>query len=314
VKIRQDYRRKRIDDFLRKETLCAQLLRAVALLSDEAADIKDLIQLCLRKICDTTAWPVAHARILLQNDLLGPRLPEDIWHVAAGKQSESLHKAIDVRHLQFGISCHVRIVEAAKPILFSDLAQEVDFPGRQEAHEFGLKSAFGMPVLVRDKLKAVCEFFSYEPLRADVLWEEVMASIASALARTIEHKWLERSLSEMRNRLLNLQDDERRRLARELHDSAGQNMALIVMNTDTLERESQGLSPTGRAKIAECGSLARESLQEIRTSSYLLHPPMVDELGVLAALRVFIEGFSERSGIRVDLDLPKRLIRLPRDL
>jgi signal transduction histidine kinase len=117
----------------------------------------------------------------------------------------------------------------------------------------------------------------------------------------------------MTARLLTLQDDERRRLARELHDTTAQNVSMIIVNIELLYRD-QSSSPAARAKLAECAELARRSLQEVRTFSYVLHPPMLEELGVFTALRLFIEGFSERSGISVELDLPDRSVRMPRDL
>lgn len=314
MKVRHSPRSNLTKDRLQKEALCAQLLRAVALVTGETANIRDTIQGFLRKICDTTRWPVAHTRILSQHDVVEERLPADIWYVASGERFEPLRQAINANGLRGANAWHVRMLKTARPIMLSDLAQEPDFSGRQAAHDLGLKSALGIPVLAGERLKAVCEFFSYDPIQGDGLWEEVMASIAAALARTIEHRWFQQSLNAMRGKLLNLQDAERRRLARELHDSTGQNISLIIINMDTLERENPNLAPAARARLAECGDLARKSLQEIRTFSYLLHPPMLDEFGVITALRVFVEGFSERSGIAVDLDLPERAVRLPRDL
>jgi len=118
----------------------------------------------------------------------------------------------------------------------------------------------------------------------------------------------------MTGKLLNLLDDERRRLATELHDTTAQNISSIIMDLDLVGMEIGELRPSAHAKLSECAALARQSLQEIRTFSYLLHPPMLDELGVIPALRIFVEGFSKRSGLHVDLELPERSIRMPRDL
>jgi signal transduction histidine kinase len=118
----------------------------------------------------------------------------------------------------------------------------------------------------------------------------------------------------MQTNLLNIQDDERHRLARELHDTTGQNISLIIMDLDLISMEAGALRPSARAKLFQCAALANQSLQEIRTFSYLLHPPMLDELGLISALRTFAVGFSERSGIHVALELPEHPIRMPRDL
>lgn len=314
MKTRQDYRLNLINDCFRKEATCARLLRAAAIVTGQAASVSDMFELFLRRICDSTGWAIAHVRVLSQVDVLGERLPNDIWHVAAGERSEALQAAVDSERLRSGPAWHAKIARTSRPLVLTEVTEEPVFAGRDVARDFGLHSALGMRVVVSDKLKAICEFFSHAVIHGDTLWEEVLASVAAAIGSAIERRWFEQALHEIRTRLLSLQDDERRRLAGELHDTTGQNISLIIVNLDSLEREAQVLSPTGRERLAECGELARRSLQEIRTFSYLLHPPLLDELGVLSALRVFVEGFSERSGIDVDLDLPEHTMRMPRDL
>jgi len=177
-----------------------------------------------------------------------------------------------------------------------------------------LRPSIEIPVQAGNEIVAVCEFFSSEAMPNDILWMEVMASVAAAVGRIIERSRAEEALRSMQANLLNLQDDERHRLARELHDTTGQNMSLIIMDLDLISMEAGALRPSARAKLSECAALAHQSLQEIRTFSYLLHPPMLEELGVISALRIFVEGFSQRSGLHVDLRLPERSIRMPRDL
>jgi signal transduction histidine kinase len=300
---------KLVSQWQRKATLCTRLLGAVGALAAQAADVKDIIQLFLRNVCEITGWPVAHTRILRQGLFYEDRVPADIWYVGSGHRSELLRQAVELDTRRSETAWPNGI---GKPILLSNLSEQAQTPGAEVVG--ALKSGVAVPVSVGDKLRGISEFFSYEDLELDPLWEEVMTTIAATLASAIEHRWFEESLNEMRGKLLNLQDVERRRLARELHDTTGQNISLMIINMDSLERESLGFAPAIRSKISECGELARRSLQEIRTFSYILHPPMLDELGVIAALRVFVEGFSERSGIAVDLDLPDRTVRLPREL
>jgi signal transduction histidine kinase len=170
-----------------------------------------------------------------------------------------------------------------------------------------------MPVLAGDSATAVCEFFSSSAIPDNDLFQEVFAAIGATLAHAIEAKQSRERLREMAGRLLSLQDDERRRLARELHDTTGQNLSMMIVDIDFLGRE-QFPSTEARAKLAECSELARRSLQEVRTFSYVLHPPLLEELGVFPALRQFVEGFSERSGILVNLDLPDGSGRMPLDV
>jgi signal transduction histidine kinase len=115
-------------------------------------------------------------------------------------------------------------------------------------------------------------------------------------------------LRQLSGKLLILQDEERRRIARELHDSAGQYLSGIQMNLDACLREN---STTWVSRVADSREMAGRCLSEIRTISYLLHPPLLDEVGLISALSWYAEGFSERSGIRVQLDVPDGLGRLP---
>ncbi len=114
----------------------------------------------------------------------------------------------------------------------------------------------------------------------------------------------------MSARLMRVQDDERRRVARELHDSTAQSLAGLMMNMNQLNRMLQKSDPKILATLAESRNLADESVREIRTISYLLHPPLLEDAGLASAMRWFIDGFGNRSDIRVKLVMPPRMPRL----
>ena len=120
--------------------------------------------------------------------------------------------------------------------------------------------------------------------------------------RTAELKTANDGLRHLSARLLQLQDDERRRIARELHDSVGQLLAAINMNMAVIQRESDKLGPEANNALVENESLVQQISREIRTISHLLHPPLLDEAGLPSALRWYVEEFSKRSGIDVTLD------------
>jgi PAS domain S-box-containing protein len=119
---------------------------------------------------------------------------------------------------------------------------------------------------------------------------------------------------ELSARLLQIQDEERRRIARELHDSVGQMLAAVSMNLSHVNREAHTLTPGSARALEDNISLVEQISTEIRTISHLLHPPLLDEVGLQSALRWYIDGFSERSKINVDLELPDDFGRLPRNL
>jgi PAS domain S-box-containing protein len=127
-----------------------------------------------------------------------------------------------------------------------------------------------------------------------------------------EHKKAEEVLRRLSSQLLHAQDDERRRIARELHDSTGQYLSALSMNLSWMNQPACELDPKVQVVVRESIDLVKRALSEIRNFSYLLHPPVLDEYGLCAALRWYVHGFSQRSGIDVDVDAPQDLPRLPR--
>lgn len=131
--------------------------------------------------------------------------------------------------------------------------------------------------------------------------------------RTAELKTANASLRDLSSHLLRMRDDEQRRLARELHDSVGQLLAAIGMNIALISAEANKLSPDAAKAASENVRLVQDVSREIRTISHLLHPPLLDEAGLASALRWYVEGFAERSKIKVDLEIPPDFRRLPND-
>ena len=127
--------------------------------------------------------------------------------------------------------------------------------------------------------------------------------------RTADLDTANSGLRELTARLMRLQDDERRRIARELHDSVGQSLAALGMNLTSVESEIERLMKTA-ATLRDSATLVRDINQEIRTISHLLHPPLLDEAGLPSALRWYTEGFADRSQIQVTLDIQEDFERL----
>jgi PAS domain S-box-containing protein len=137
--------------------------------------------------------------------------------------------------------------------------------------------------------------------------------VTSAIRDITERKQAELSLRELSGQLLHLQDEERRRLARELHDSAGQTLAALSMKLSPLADGGNKPSDSNQV-IKESLELISELSTEIRTISHLLHPPLLDEVGLSSALRSYLEGFAERSKIKANLEIPNDFGRLSRDV
>jgi signal transduction histidine kinase len=148
--------------------------------------------------------------------------------------------------------------------------------------------------------------------REEVLWAAQGELEEAVKQRTVELDKTNHNLRELSARLMQLQDDERRRLARELHDSVGQMLAALGMNLATVGTDIERLTKTVNT-VNDSAALVRELSQEVRTISHLLHPPLLDEAGLASALRWYTEGFAERSKIKVDLEIPADFGRLDRE-
>jgi signal transduction histidine kinase len=118
-------------------------------------------------------------------------------------------------------------------------------------------------------------------------------------------------LKKLSQRLLKVQDDERRKLARDLHDSTGQTLAALKMSVSSLQEKCEE-DPTTLALVSDVAQLADRAVEEIRTMSYLLHPPLLDEVGFACAAEWYIEGFAKRSGINVKANIANSRERLPK--
>src|SRR5580704_13165618 len=124
----------------------------------------------------------------------------------------------------------------------------------------------------------------------------------------------EESLRQLSGRLLKLQDEERRHIARDLHDVTGQKLAVQAMClSQLLSAKSSALDAASQRVLSECAMLNKQIGDEVRTLSYLLHPPLLDELGLSSAVKWYTEGFERRTGIQVKVDIAPNFVRLPPD-
>jgi two-component system, NarL family, sensor kinase len=147
---------------------------------------------------------------------------------------------------------------------------------------------------------------------------EAICAVATELTELVETnealRVTETSLRQLSARLLQLQDEERRRIARDLHDVTGQKIAILSMSLDRLGRLVQSKGTEVDETLEESREVVRKIGEEIRTLSYLLHPPLLDESGLGSAVRWYAEGFQKRSGIQLTVDIATALERLSTDV
>jgi PAS domain S-box-containing protein len=138
--------------------------------------------------------------------------------------------------------------------------------------------------------------------RVEIRTYELVKTLSSLQTEVKVRKEAEEKMRELSGRLLRLQDDERRKIARELHDTTGQTLSALRMSSDALKRCGE-MPPKARKYCEDIDALAEEALNEIRTTSHLLHPPLLDEIGFASAARWFVEGLAQRSRIEIDAEI-----------
>ncbi|MCU1239483.1 MAG: histidine kinase [Candidatus Acidoferrum typicum] len=146
---------------------------------------------------------------------------------------------------------------------------------------------------------------------------EAICAVATELTEIVDAnealRVTETSLRQLSARLLQLQDEERRRIARDLHDVTGQKIAVLSMSLDRLARLTEQRKPEAKESVKESREIVGQIGEEIRTLSYLLHPPLLDECGLASAVHWYAEGFEKRSGIKLEVSIGDDIPRLPID-
>lgn len=124
----------------------------------------------------------------------------------------------------------------------------------------------------------------------------------------------EKSLRQLSLHLLRTQDEERRRIGRDLHDSLGQYLAVLKINLDSLASLTGSKDEQTSQTVSQCLRLVEESIKDVRTISYLMYPPLLEEMGLKSAVPWYLDGFAKRSGINTTFEVSADFVRLPRDV
>jgi signal transduction histidine kinase len=239
----------------------------------------------------------------------GPHLP-DVWCAAVASFPTTR------------TACGAAVVERRRTIS-PEIAADPSYEGFHDAAATaGLQAVWSTPFFSTDD-RVLGTFAVYSHTKGFPSSDHLrlvdrathLASVAVERCQTVE-ALLEREqrLHALSAGLMRTQDDERRRLARLLHDTALQDLGALKMILGRIARTSARLHRPDRELLGESVDLAERAIAEVRTLSYLLHPPLLDEAGLVSAIRWYADGFSKRSGIAVELHLPDEFERLPEDV
>ena len=216
------------------------------------------------------------------------------------------HAAIRLEELWNGLAqTHLFSLRCAYPIGC--------FSRSEDAEDFARVCGTHSTVIPEESYTALAS--EEERLRSVSRLQQSERALASATETRVElmqkieeHQRSEAQLSKLSARLMRVQDEERRSVARELHESIGQDLIALQMNLQTLESEDSGSERN--QLLAEAKATISQCVGQLRLLSYVLHPPLLDEVGLVAALSWYARGFSHRSAIRVELDLPTQRVSL----
>jgi PAS domain S-box-containing protein len=299
--IRDITERKRAEETLASQTAQAELRADVSTAFARETELGGILQRCTEAM--VRHLDAAFARIWT----LGKNAGVLELRASAGMYThlDGPHGRVPVGTLEIG-----QIAQERKPLLTNEVVDDPLISDRAWAKREGMVALAGHPLVVEGRVVGVMAMFARRALTSGTL--DTLASVADTIAQGIERKQAEAELRSLTGRILSLEDEERRRLARELHDTTSQSLAALCMNLSVLSESAGVLNPRAQEAVAESAALADQCLREIRTVSYLLHPPELDEPGLRYALSRYIDGFIQRSGIRVEIEVPPDLGRLPR--
>ena len=216
-----------------------------------------------------------------------------------------------------------RVIEKFKRCIETGEVWEDTFPLRGKDGEYRWFLSHAVPI--RDAAGKITRWFgtntditelrnAQEALRQskEFTEEQVRARTRELELRNAEILQQSEHLRELSQRLLQIQEDERRHVARELHDSAGQTLTALGMSLGHVAQLAKKIH--ARTSLNETHQFVQQLSQEIRTMSYLLHPPLLDESGLPVALSWYAQGLAERSGLKINVDIPDELGRFPRQM
>jgi signal transduction histidine kinase len=182
---------------------------------------------------------------------------------------------------------------------------------RETALREGLQMASFQPIISIEKQILGALALSYPQRKR---WpkpdSELIERAIHLAAIAIECYRNEQELREFSRRLSQSQDDERRRIARELHDSTGQKLSVLLMNLAMVANQASLSGAPPSKLLSECSVLTKDISDEIRTLSYMMHPPLLDECGLATAIEMYARGINRREGLDVEVAVPRRLQRL----
>ena len=284
-------------------------------------------------LIDSTGVRLGVMSVMSRRPLTDPKIAELTLGLFAARTSVEMERRRSGRALQASEARNRAILKAIPDVMFvldrrgtvldcaANTAHELYAPAEQvigrnirerlpAAAAESVARAVEHTITSAESSSVTCSVQAAKGLRVyDALCVPFDADNVLMIVRDVtETRTAEEELRKLPAQLLKAQDQERRRIARELHDTTAQNISALNMNLVRLEQE--GVSASAARILADCRALCDASLREIRTLAYLLHPPMLDQVGLLSAVRWLVGGLQTRSGFGITMEAPPEMERL----
>ena len=292
-----------------RRTTFARLLGDAANAANAAVRIEDALQVIVGEICGMLSWPVGHA-YLASRDYWGEFAATSVWHLDSPARHGVFRDATGLAERAGSDRMLGRAVTSGVAIWVEDVTADLTYPRREAARQAGLAAGITALVMVGDEVVGFLEFFSAdrEPVDEEVL--AVFAQVGVQVGRVVERQWLQEVRQLNLDRVITAQEDERRRIARELHDSLGQHLTALLLGLGSL-RDACARDPVAAARLSGLESLAQTMGGETRDLALNLRPVVLDDLGLASALTEYAGRWASQSGIPADVHVgglgPERL-------
>ena len=302
------------------------LLQTIAMEVGAADDLSSALKVVLRRVCEKTGWVIGQAWIPRSDGTVLDCCPA--WF-CAGTGLEKFRECSETATFAPGVGLPGSVWSSKQPVWIQDVTVGLNFPRASVAAAVGLKAALGIPIVSRDQVLAVIEFFMRERRREDERLVNVITAVAAQLNLVMERKHGEQTLREnqaalrasydriqdLAGRLIKAQEAERSRIAGDLHDDVNQQLAgLSIALSNVKRRLRDGEDATIQEELTRLQQRTIELADVIRNLSHKLHPGVLQHAGLVAALRGHCAEFGRQHTIEVTLSAADGLDGIPQDV
>ncbi len=295
-----------------------KLLETVAVAANEAPSVPAALRIALEGVCGHTGWPVGHV-FVVERSSVGRLVPIGPWYLADPPRYESFRRATEEMAFEVGRGLPGLALERRLPVWKVNLSSDPEFLRAAQAAAIGLQAGFAFPIMVRDEVVAVLEFYGHEPEPPDDDLIDIGRHIGTLLGRIVERKHAEDALRVTRGqqqalsrRLLEIQELERSRIARELHDQIGQALTAVKLNLEAIQH--MGSASGHAAEINESITAIDQAIEQVRTLSFELRPALLDDLGLAVAVGSYARRQAAKAGFELRLSVDRFDDRIRKDV